>query len=204
MNVGARMLRETGVKQVLIAKALGVSRQAVSMWCNGTDKPGQIVRAKIKKIYGVPVDAWDKLMTPSVIANEPMVPVSPVPVAPAASSEASSPVACPAVEETTEAMLRAQVDRSKAIASDASLDPETRLRAEARLTHALRALAAYRGEADVMSEAKIVRHPAFKRMMIVLVKALEPWPEAMRAAGLALRAYDQSGGAEVEESTDAD
>ena len=198
MNIGARMLRETGVKQVLIAKALGVTRQAVSAWCNGAEKPGQIIRNKIKKIYGIPVDAWDRIAAPSVIAEDLSPPVSPAVVAPSAPSGASSPTVAIHIEETTEAMLRAQVDRSKAIASDVALDPETRLRAEARLTHALRALAAYRGEADAMSEAKLVRHPAFKRAMAVLLDALAPYPEAMRAAGLALRAYDQSGGEESE------
>jgi hypothetical protein len=163
------------------------------------------MRSKLKKIYGIPVDAWDRNVAPSVIANDLETPAPKASVAPVVSTEASSSPDVPSEgNATTEAMLREQVTRSRTIASDMGLDAETRLRAEARLTHALRALAAHTGEADAMTEAKLVKHPAFKRAMTVLLDALSPYPEAMRAAGLAMRTYEQSGGAEAPKEADVD
>ncbi len=200
MNLGARMLRETGARQIDIAKACGVSKQSAHAWANGTEKPGQTKRALLKKIYGIPVDAWDRIGAPSVIANtpEPLVPKPPRPVE--MSIGASSPGVATGRRETTEAVLRAQIARAHAIAVDAGVEPDTRLRAEARLTRALVDLTRHTGEADTLTEAKIARHPSFQRMRVVFLKALEPYPPALRAAKAAFDSLNDEPMPEASES----
>jgi len=45
-----------GYTQEYVAEALGVSRQAVSKWENGTSEPSTANLMALAKLYGVPVD----------------------------------------------------------------------------------------------------------------------------------------------------
>ncbi len=46
----------TGYTQEYVAEALGVSRQAVSKWENGTSDPSTANLMALSKLYGLPVD----------------------------------------------------------------------------------------------------------------------------------------------------
>lgn len=50
-----KILREQGVSQSDLARKLGVIRQQVSAWCNGTKNPDLESRKKIAKALGIPI-----------------------------------------------------------------------------------------------------------------------------------------------------
>ena len=59
-NEGAIQLARTGKTHADIAKALGVSRVAVSHWLAGTRKPLAPGRNRILEVFGIATDAWDR------------------------------------------------------------------------------------------------------------------------------------------------
>lgn len=46
--------------QASIARALGVTPEAVRHWCTGAAKPKEKLRKKLEKLTGVPARAWDE------------------------------------------------------------------------------------------------------------------------------------------------
>lgn len=55
--MGLRKLRESvGLRQIDVAKKVGVDQGAVSKWENGENKPCMKYRKKLAKLYGVTVD----------------------------------------------------------------------------------------------------------------------------------------------------
>lgn len=74
-------------------------------------------------------------------------------------------------------------------------DPKQRITEAARvkalggLVNAVAMLGRITGETLEITDAKLLKLPAFRRMQDVLVRALKPYPEAMRAAGAALQDF---------------
>ena len=59
MTYGERIRREReakGLTQEELAEAVGVSRQAVSKWENGTSDPSTSNLCALAKLYGIPVE----------------------------------------------------------------------------------------------------------------------------------------------------
>lgn len=52
-----------------------------------------------------------------------------------------------------------------------------------RCADILRKLGEITGESTRMPESKVVRHPSFRRVVDEIVRALERWPEALKAVG---------------------
>lgn len=60
-SVGATLLRKRvspEITQGELAKALGVSQQAVSGWISGHSKPSRDRAVQIERLFGIPVSAW--------------------------------------------------------------------------------------------------------------------------------------------------
>jgi hypothetical protein len=93
-----------------------------------------------------------------------------------------------AVEEVRE-MIRTQIKRLK--------DPKERIteaqrvKAIGALTNSIAMLGRITGETLEISDAKLLRLPAFRRIQEVLLQALKPHPEALRVAGEALQRFGQ-------------
>ena len=70
--------------------------------------------------------------------------------------------------------------------SDPDATPIEQATVFAKCAGAMKILGAMTGESLDMAETKIVKLPAFQRIVAALVKALEPYPDAMKAAASVL------------------
>jgi transcriptional regulator with XRE-family HTH domain len=167
-NRGAVLLARIGETQSKIATRTKCTRVQVAYFESGQRVPGPLNRARFKKEYGIPETAWDE---------EPTAIVPPPQTGPVDESIAGRV-----------ARLQRTIDQ---IQEEAQTDPETTRREKVAVLkgaiEALALLAKITGESQEMSEARLIRLPAMRRLVEQLLKALEPWPEAMRAAGEVLK-----------------
>ncbi len=102
------------------------------------------------------------------------------------------PAACP--PGTTDAMigeLQALVRRHLVrLSADDRLTTFDRSKLEASAVSALGLLARLEGRTDATVEAKVVRHPAVRRVLDAVARACAPWPEAQRAIAVELARFD--------------
>lgn len=166
-NRGAVMLARIGETQSKIATRTKCTREQICRFQSGERVPGPLNRARFKKEYGIPETAWDE---------------EPTAIAPSQSGP---------IDDTIDgrvARLQRTIDE---IQEQVLADPGTTRREKlAELKGAIEAtglLAKLTGESQEMSEARLIRLPVMRRLVEQLLKALEPWPDAMRAAGEALK-----------------
>lgn len=86
--------------------------------------------------------------------------------------------------------LRAIVDAQIARLNDEDeaklLTEAQRIKIATAAAQTLATLGRMTGETLEITDAKLVKLPAFRRVVDVMVRTLTPWPEAMHALGLAL------------------
>ena len=182
---GARLLAATGLDHAAIASEVGVGRTSVTQWLLGDKKPGAGKRAAISAAYGVPADAWDRPAgTPGGVA-----------VGRGGGAGGSVTMAEGAVAGVGAVDARwrleqqlARLDRIRAEgeAAGGDLPPQARLRLEATETRCIELLGRMAGDASEMSEAKVVRTPAWRRLSERIRVALEPYPDAAMAVARAV------------------
>ena len=100
----------------------------------------------------------------------------------------SSPAAgsdVPAAEVARQLLAQIQDHRVK-VDADPMVTLDEKAKILGRCAQTLALVYKLTGEAADLSEAKILKSPAWGRIQAALMKALEPWPEAMRAGGEAL------------------
>lgn len=172
---GSKLLAATGLDHAAIAAALGVSRAAVTQWLSGDKRPAHGRRAAIEQLYGVPPAAWDAELSEPVLGP---------------AQAKTDPCAC-STGFHAEARLRDQLERLDAIrtaaADDATMPPQARLRLEATTTRCIELLAKLTGEGQEVSEARILRLPAWRRIQDAIIAALRPYPDAAVAVAKALK-----------------
>jgi hypothetical protein len=155
------------------------------------------LRARLAKAYSLPFDGW---ITPSAVEG-----AHPPSVRPSSSAKSASPTRAPGATAPPAAPSEANsgpprgrtlLDRYRDLAAGleaeldrARKDPGTATRDIAALGQALARTLAHigrmTGEHEI-SEAMVLRHPAFARAIGVLREALRPFPDATRAAASAV------------------
>lgn len=178
-SAGQYALARLGRAQDTIAADVGHTRQLVSMWLRGDRKPNATARATLERLYGIVATAWD----------EPHAPAKKQAVIAAKQDAAvvATPVARNGDDETLE-RLRRVLDRDLgALESDLTSTPQERGKVLASLTSTRAQIGRMTGDSQAISESKILRLPAWRRIEAALLAALTPWPAAMRAAGEALK-----------------
>lgn len=173
---GSLALARLGMTQDAIATRVKRSRAAVGHWIAGRRKPRKAERAALAKL-GVPDLWWDEdvEVTPP---KEP--PPQKAPERP--ESEWSGPVAVKALR--LERMLGELLD---GVADDPETTPLEKAKVMSSAASTLTALGRLTGEMQDMSEQRILRLPAWRRIQTELIEALQPWPDAMLAVGNRLR-----------------
>lgn len=182
---GARLLAATGLDHAAIAAEIGVGRTSVTQWLLGDKKPGVGKRAAICAAYGVPVDAWDRP------AGSPGAAATGLGGGPVGSSASSPGTATGAGTVDARGRLEQQLARLDRIRAEGEapggdLPPQARLRLEATETRCIELLGRMAGDASEISEAKIVRTPAWRRLSERVRAALEPYPDAAMAVARAV------------------
>lgn len=170
---GAVLLARVGSTQEEIAAATGIHRVRIAQYKSGQRMPGPVNRKKFKKHYGIPEASWDK--SPK---GEPATPSLHT------STNGGSVLAR---AERLQNMVDELLDK---LNNDAKTTPLEKAKVMASTAGTITLLGKLTGESREISEARIIRLPAFRRVVDRMKEALRPWPEAARAVGEALKELD--------------
>jgi len=169
---GAVLLAQTGKTQEEIAARVHASRSLVSHWIPGRRVPSAANRVALRSAYGIPLEAWDE------------------PFEAAPTDDAGAAKRSKAAAEVAEVSVRAQAAQLSRVVREtlervqaAGGEPEWILKQSRSATAILQYLGKLTGETQEMSEARIVRLPAWRRIQSAIEHALARWPEAMNAVG---------------------
>ena len=174
----------SGVDQNEVARACSTSESSVSRWLSGERKPTSENRAVLKKRYGIKLATWAEAEIEQAAA--------------AAPTENLEAVEALSVRQRAEKLQRIADEAVRELESKKTTADERRLALErlrgVRIAQSsLHQLGKITGETKDLTEAQIVKTPAWSRLCTELLKVLAPWPEAMLAVGHALRAFDLEG-----------
>ncbi len=177
VTVGAQKLKKAPGTQTEKATAIGASRPLIAFWEKGERLPGAQWREKLEAALGIPRGDWECEPAPRLTVV-PSAPARRAPTAPSSSPTAIDPTdiigGCKAQLERI-AQMRAELD-----------DPRLLVRLEETESQCRHKLATYLGEGRVVTEASLLRSPAFARVVARITTALDPYPEALLAVAEAL------------------
>lgn len=176
-NRGAVMLARIGETQAKIAKRLKITREEVAYFESGARKPGKVNRAQLQAEYKIPATAWDEDPVPPTFSTL-------------------------AIDDSVAGHV-GRLQKSITQLHETALTDETLAHRE-RMNLIVSAIAATERLAKLtegasISQTKLLRMPAMRRLIEQISKALEPWPDAMRAVGEALRKSDND---DIDQETD--
>jgi transcriptional regulator with XRE-family HTH domain len=159
---GSRLLGKVNAQTVEIGAALGVTHSIVSQWSGGTKRPGDRNRAELFRLYGIPEDSWDRE------PGRPRV-------------EPPAPSLSPAEPHGGEAERRLRSVLAELDAMDpTTLSDQARLRRASTIAQCSKLLGHATGESQDLSESRLLRLPALRRIVEAIRRALVPWPDAMQ------------------------
>lgn len=143
----------------------------LSRWCAGPSTPRMPQRARIFEAGGPPPEAWDEFDTAGQI-SPPQDRAEPGPVV------AATPEGTRKSADEILAMINDEINVLKANPVDET--PGGRVRALAQLAQAAKSLGGLTGD-GLMSEAMILKSPAWRELQRVILGALEAHPIALGA-----------------------
>lgn len=191
-TLGSVALAKAGHSGEQIARVTGAKYSTVNNWLMGHRKPGRAMRLKLLDQFAIPEDDWDKpidYQPPGLMATLASTPIPP-------RHASAPPVAVELVP--TGADVRGELynllEQVKTFRHSVQSDPVLTLSEKAKVLGSCGATLGllYRmtgGAADI-PESKILKLPSWQRVERAIVEALEPWPEALRAVGEALKGLD--------------
>lgn len=163
---GSRLLSKLNPTQGEIAAEIGVGQSIVAQWIGGTKRPGAANRDEMFRLYAIPQDAWDR------------EPGQARPDAPAKASRSEGGPVDPERE------TREQIARLRVLLTEPGMTTREQLAVESNLGEALKTLARLSG--GEITEAKILKSPAWRRLEQHIARTLTPWPAALAALGASL------------------
>lgn len=172
---GVFLLMRSGATQEEIAAATGIHRTRIAHYFSGLRKPGDKNKRLFKKHYGVPLESWGR--TPK---GEPAP-------KPSLHTYANGGGSVLARAERLQGMVDSLLAKLDA---DTKATPLEKAKVMASTASTITLLGKLTGESQEISEARIVRLPAFRRIVEKMKEALRPHPDAARAVGEALKELD--------------
>lgn len=173
VTVGAQKLKRAPGTQTEKASAIGASRPLIAFWEKGERTPGAQWREKLEAAFGIPCGDWE--CEPAARLTVQSRPATAQPSRVTASIEPTDIIGgCKAQLERI-AQMRAELQ-----------EPRLLVRLEETESQCRHKLATYLGEGRVVTEASLIRSPAFARVIARLTEALDPYPDALLAVTEAL------------------
>lgn len=164
-NAGSYALHRCGKTRGELQQLFGWPANTVTHYLQGRQKPGRKRRQQLEAELGIPITAWDQ---------EP-------PEADAEATTASSS----ATEQA--GRLRRVIDNQLAQLEAGGSSAEQSAKLISSLSQSIRNLGSLTGEGGGITEAKILKSPAWRRIEEALIEALEPYPDALEAALVGVR-----------------
>ncbi|MDB4946220.1 MAG: hypothetical protein JWP97_5754 [Labilithrix sp.] len=158
-----------------IAAKLGVDKSLVTRWRSGARRPSDEDMATLERLYGTP----EELEPPSL--DEPDAVEPRAPRAPFVEDEKDR------AESNNDRLHRYIREGMRELENDTELSGVKRAEALKKLVDAQVALDRSTGE-NALTMTRIVAHPEFRRCVRLVVDAVSPFPDALRAVTKALDA----------------
>jgi hypothetical protein len=171
-NRGAFLLGRVGLPDAEIAARIGCSRSQVTNYRACKLKPRRGNRVGLKREFGIPEDSWDRVSRSDLPPAAPAVQLLSGPIGP----------------EDLQRLVTQLVTSVYAPGSQAT--PYEQAKVMRSATAMLVLLGKLTGDTLSLTEAKILRLPAWQRLKSRILGALRPWPDAIRAVGKALEDDD--------------
>ena len=165
---GSLALSRIGHTQAELSATLGVNRATVGRWLDGTRTPRDDARAVIERKYAIAPPLWDEPMA------TPATPRAPTPELP---TDHRDVIGGATAQLARLAQQRAETQDPRLLARLEEIERATR-----------HSLSLYLGEGRIISEAVILRSPAWGRVLAKMVATLHNFPEALLAVTQALEA----------------
>lgn len=191
---GEAMLRAVPASIARIARELAVrSRQSVHLWRHGLKLPSQAARARMRDVYSIPVETWDRppdppgLAAPSTTASSSLTP-TPTPVRAISEIQASTAAAIgvSATLADTQALID-EVRRKRATPGMSALDYMRVVRMEAQL---LRQKAGLELAAEQVDDRIVRNNPRWRQLREALADILSHYPDAAERVAVMLDRLD--------------
>jgi hypothetical protein len=188
---GEAMLRAVPASIARIARELAVrSRQSVHLWRHGLKLPSQAARARMRDVYSIPVETWDRppdppgervpATTASSSTPTPVRAISEIQASAAAVNGASATLA------DTQALID-EVRRKRAAPGLSALDYLRVVRMEAQL---LRQKAGLELAAEQVDDRIVRNNPRWRQLREALADILSHYPEAAERVAVMLDRLD--------------
>lgn len=191
---GEAMLRAVPASIARIARELAVrSRQSVHLWRHGLKLPSQAARARMRDVYSIPVETWDRppdppgVGAPATAASSSSSP-TPTPVRAISEMQASTAAAIgvSATLADTQALID-EVRRKRATPGLSALDYMRVVRMEAQL---LRQKAGLELAAEQVDDRIVRNNPRWRQLREALADILSHYPEAAERVAVLLDRLD--------------
>jgi hypothetical protein len=184
---GIKKLAATGLEHEEIAvrlraHGLKVTRSAVAHWCRGARKPTDEQRVALKKEWGIPLRSWEIY---GAIEEKPNGESKPP-----RRREAPPEFFAMTTAQTAE-RLRRNAQQLLFDGEDPDVPAAERRRLLEGAATLLEKVGKLTGESQAITASKVYRSPVWQRIQAAIEKALEPFPQAMRAVGEALAELGQ-------------
>ena len=191
-NDGAIQLARSGKTHEEIAQAVGVTRVAVGHWIAGTRKPRKEARNRLLELFGVAVDAWDRLKSrgsPFKASGHDVVAGGVASAVTSGVTSVTSLVASPVVPEGVIAkaveLERMAHDLMKKLHDDEIATPLEQAKVMASVSSTLTHLAKLTGQYDL--GRRLFRLPVWARIRRALADGLADFPDAAKSVEVHLR-----------------
>lgn len=167
---GSILLAKVDLQQAQIAGRLDVTPAIVSGWLSGKRRPSVVSRSAIEEVFAIPADAWDRAK-PDAASQSIAAPASATATVTPTLPRASTMTAAEKV-----AAYEHIVDRCIEEVRNSPNAKESKVLELGRMLMHVRKL---RGEE--VQEVKVLRHPKWFELRTMIITALSPYPDAMRA-----------------------
>jgi transcriptional regulator with XRE-family HTH domain len=200
-NHGAHVMARLGMQDEDMAARTGLNRVQVTNYRNSKLKPKSSNRLLLERVLGIPRDAWDFAAGeyPAQRAadrrkrggiEQPKTPRKPMPPEPPEVRAQAD-----AVLQETEAMLQRVRDLGRAVDEDKTIDHRERARILGDITPLLAHLHKITGAALLMSEDRLMRLPAYRRIRDAIEGVLRRHPVALADFRTSMRSLADGGAA---------
>ena len=170
---GSVLLARVEAAQARKADAIGVNRVTIARWETGATTPPDEFRGRLQELWGIPPSAWDEGPTASTGAR---------PAAIVHEDELGA--ASMSVEGRVEEIERALDRLMRDLNADQDMSKRDRGTVLESATRMVTYLAKLKGTYEL--GARLFKLPVYVRWKALVVEALKPWPDAMRAVADAL------------------
>lgn len=181
----AILLARNGMPQAEKALRLNVARNTIGRWELGHTRPPLALRPRVREVFGIPESCWELLPEDPDPPGMPVVAVTREPMPAEYEDDEELGAGSASVDGRVIEVERALRELMREVRDSQGSTPRERATVLESVTRTLGQIARMRGTYEL--GARLFKLPVYSRWKLLVLEALKPWPEAMRAVAEACR-----------------